>query len=107
MPPDACYQAQKSKASVLNPERQVAWHDHQVVDKREDLAARINHLSGEWKKERAAKEEAKQKEGLNSHTFEVVESDGEIDILEPTPSTSKAKAGGKKKAGQTANRIRG
>lgn len=84
-----------------------AWDAHQVTKKREDLAARINDLSREWKKERAAKEEAKQKEALNSQTFEVVESDGEIDILEPMPSAGKAKSGGKKKAGQKANRMRG
>jgi len=59
-------------------------------------------LSGEWKKERVAKEEAKHKE---SHTVEVEESDCEIDILEPTPSTSKAKSGGRTR--QTANRLRG
>jgi hypothetical protein len=62
-------------------------------------------LSGEWKKERAAKEEAKYQETSNSHTVEVVESDGEIDILEPTPSTSKAKSGGRTR--QAANRLRG
>jgi len=106
MPPNVRYQAQKSK-SVPNPERQVAWHDYQVTDKREDLAARIVQLSGKWKEERAAKEEAKQKEALNSRTFEVVESsDCEIDILEPIPFTSKAKSGRKKKAGHAA-RLRG
>ena len=62
------------------------------------------NLSGEWKKERAAKEEAKYQETSNSHTVEV-ESDGEIDILEPTPSTSKAKSGGRTR--QAANRLRG
>lgn len=62
-------------------------------------------LSGEWKKERAAKEEAKHKETSNSHAVEVVESDCEIDILEPTPSTSKAKSGGR--TGHAANRLRG
>ena len=62
-------------------------------------------LSGEWKKERAAKEEAMQKETSNNDTVEVVESDCEIDILEPTPSTSKAKSRGR--ARQTANRLRG
>jgi hypothetical protein len=62
-------------------------------------------LSGEWKKERAAKEEAKHKEASTSRDAEVVESDCEIDILEPTPSPSKVKSGGKKKSG--ANRIRG
>lgn len=97
MSPDVCHQAQKS--SVPNPERQVAWRDHQVTSKREDLAARILQLSDEWKKGRAAKDEAKQKEALNIHTVEVVESDCEIDILEPP--TSKAK---KKKTG---HRLRG
>jgi hypothetical protein len=65
-------------------------------------------LSGEWKKERAAKEEAKYHETSDSNTLEVVESDGEIDILEPTPSTSstsKAKSGGRTR--QAANRLRG
>ena len=62
------------------------------------------NLSGEWKKERAAKEEAKHQETSNSHTVEV-ESDCEIDILEPTPSTSKAKSGGRTR--QAANRLRG
>lgn len=61
------------------------------------------NLSGEWKKERAAKE-AKHHETSNNHTVEV-ESDGEIDILEPTPSTSKAKSGGRSR--QAANRLRG
>ena len=56
-------------------------------------------LSGEWKKERSAKEEAKYQEFSNSHT---VESDCEIDILEPTPSTSKARS-----TRQAANRLRG
>ena len=61
------------------------------------------NLSGEWKKERAAKE-AKYQETSNSHTVEV-ESDCEIDILEPTPSTSKAKSGGRTR--HAANRLRG
>jgi hypothetical protein len=62
-------------------------------------------LSGEWKKERAAKEEAKYQETSNNFTVEVVESDCEIDILEPTPSTSKPKSGGRTR--QAANRLRG
>jgi len=107
---DVCYQAQKSK-SIPTQERQVAWHDHRVTDKRKDLAARIVQLSGEWKEKRTAKEEDKRKEALNNRTFEVVESsdcdssDCEIDNLEPIPSTSKAKSG-RKKAGHAA-RLRG
>ncbi|KAF8798789.1 cysteine proteinase [Phlegmacium glaucopus] len=98
--------AQKSK-SVTNPERQLEWDDHQVKGRREDLAARIVQLSGKWKEERAAKE-AKLKEALNSRIPEVVESsDGEIDILEPIPSASRAKSGRKKKGGHAANRLRG
>lgn len=62
------------------------------------------NLSGEWKKERAAKEESKNQETSNSHAVEV-ESDFEIDILEPTPSTSKPKSG--KKTRQATNRLRG
>jgi len=98
------YQAQKFK-SVPNQERQVTWHDHQVTDKQKDLAARIVQLSGKWKREQAAKEEAKQKQALNSRTFEVVESsDCEIvNILEPIPSTSKAKSG-RRKAGHPRGR---
>lgn len=104
MPVNVRYQAPKSK-SIHFSERQVAWNDHQIADKREELATRILALSHEWKKGRAAKE-AKQRETFNSRTFEVVESssDGEIDILEPIPSTSKAKSGGKRK-GQVATRL--
>lgn len=99
-------QKQKVKG-IPNEDRHIAWHDHQVSDKREDLAARIRQLSSEWKKERAAKEEAKQKEALNSRTLEVVESsDCEVDILEPITS-SKAKSGGKKKAEHAPTRLRG
>lgn len=65
------------------------------------------NLSGEWKKERAAKEEAKHKEASNSHKVKEVDSDCEIDILEPTPSNSRVKSAGKKKTGQAANRMRG
>lgn len=98
-----CYQAQKK--AVPPADRKAAWHDDQVSDIREDLRARIMKLSGEWKKERAAKEEAKYQETSNSHTMEVVESDSEVDILEPTPSTSKAKSG--RRTRQAANRLRG
>ena len=90
---DVCYQAQKK--GVPPEERKAIWNDDQVSDKREDLRARIMNLSGDWKKERAAKEEAKHQENSNNHTVEVVESDCEIDILEPTPSASKAKSGGR------------
>jgi hypothetical protein len=95
------------KTTVANENRQTAWLDHQVSDKREELRARIMKLSGEWKKERAAKEEAKHKEASTSYNVEIVESDCEIDILEPTPSNGKVKSGGKKKSGQAANRLRG
>lgn len=100
---DISYQKQRSR--VPDEERKLIWHAHKVKEKREDLKARIMELSGEWKKERAAKEEAKHKEASNSRDAEVVESDCEIDILEPTPSPSKAKSGGKKKS--AASRIRG
>ena len=106
LPLDIHYQAQKARA-VPKPERQAEWHDHRVTERREELANRIKELSSEWKKDRAAKEEAKQKEALNSHTLEVAESsDCEIDILEPTRSASKAQSGGKRKTGH-ATRLRG
>jgi hypothetical protein len=98
---------EKSK-TVPHEERRIIWNDHQVIDKRQELRARIMKLSSEWKKERAAKEKDKDEEASNSQDVEVVESsDGEINILESTPSSSKAKPGGKKKTRQMASRLRG
>jgi hypothetical protein len=69
------------------------WNNDQVSNRREGLKACIMDLSRKWKKEQAAKEEAKHQETSSSHTAELVELDCEINILEPTPSTSRAKPG--------------
>lgn len=63
--------------------RMAAWNDHQVINRREDLRTCIRSLSRKQMK----------KEASSSHTVEVIESDCEIDILEPSPSIGKAKFG--------------
>ena len=92
-PPDICYQLQHinyqsqdisyqwQKEIVSPADRKAAWKDDQVSGRREDFRARIMNLSHKWKKERAAKEEAKHQETSSGHTLEVVESDCDVDII--------------------------
>ncbi|GLB38240.1 hypothetical protein LshimejAT787_0501050 [Lyophyllum shimeji] len=93
--------------------RQGDWKGELTSDMRERLAIDIEQLSAEWKKDRAAKEEAKRKEAAEgSGAIEVLESsEGEVDIVETTPGlpTAPAKKGGKGKAPTKgkAMRVRG
>lgn len=92
---------------TMNLTRQDDWKGELTGDMRERLARDIDQLSGEWKKDRAAKEEAKRKEAAEgTGAMEVLESsDDEVDIVETTRAVPAVptKKGGKGKA----LRIRG
>ncbi|KAG6813577.1 hypothetical protein H0H92_009621 [Tricholoma furcatifolium] len=80
------------------------WKGELTGDMRERLRADIDKLSVEWKKDRAAKEEAKRlEESAGCPSVEVIESsDDDVDIVEtrlptPTPGATTGKKSGKRK----------
>lgn len=64
--------------------RKKDWHDTKTADMREKLKRDIQDLSADWRRDQAAKEEAKEvAEGTD--VAEMVESSGdEVDIVETT-----------------------
>ncbi|KAG6916326.1 hypothetical protein DXG01_007376 [Tephrocybe rancida] len=103
-------QAQTRTKGTANTTRQDDWKGDLTGDMRERIRKDIDGLSVDWKKDRAAKEEARRKEAGEEPSIELIESsDDEIDIVETTPAppvsgkamASKAtKKGGRRKAPQ-------
>ncbi|KAF8073873.1 hypothetical protein FPV67DRAFT_772567 [Lyophyllum atratum] len=91
----------RSKGTT-NTTRQDDWKGEMTGDMRERLGRDIERLAVDWKKDRAAREEAKRKEAPEgAGAIEVLESsDDEVDIVETTPAVSSetTKKGGKGKA---------
>ncbi|KAJ7195469.1 hypothetical protein GGX14DRAFT_474847 [Mycena pura] len=77
----------KKKSHYSSSERQADWNDDGTKDLRGKLKERIEDLSTEWKKDRAAKKELEKTQEEAAPDS----SDDEIDIVDTTPAPEKEK----------------
>jgi DNA polymerase II small subunit/DNA polymerase delta subunit B len=73
----------RSKKSLV--ERQVEWDDVDARDFRHKFKSRVEELSQVWKKEYAAKQAQKGKDGDKQES-----SDSDVDIVEDTAQSAKS-----------------